>query len=82
MGEVDTGLIARDLSALTAPVEVLPRHAVAAAMAAADMANPPPMAGFHLWQPLRRAVPLMREGVPVDVQVTVTLAEKSMIGRS
>lgn len=56
---MDTGLIARDIDALTAPHTLLPRHAVAAAMAVSGLNGIVPDAGFALWQPLRRTVPLM-----------------------
>ncbi|MGQ0563642.1 MAG: ATP-binding protein [Gemmobacter sp.] len=55
-GEVDTGLIARDLDRLATPPDTGPEVVVAAAMAAAD--SPLPMSGFALWQPLVRTVPL------------------------
>jgi 3-methylcrotonyl-CoA carboxylase alpha subunit len=71
LGAVDTGLIARDIAALTAPADVLPRHAVAAAMAVAGLDVPGPMTGFHLWQPLRRAVPMAHGDTRLDVQVEV-----------
>ncbi|WP_420013694.1 acetyl/propionyl/methylcrotonyl-CoA carboxylase subunit alpha [Tateyamaria sp.] len=70
-GHVDTGLIARDLEVLTTPAPVLPRHAVAAAMAVAGLTTTAPLSGFHLWQPLRRAVPLAREGEAFDIVVEV-----------
>ncbi len=55
-GEVDTGLIARDLGVLAAPPEAGPEVAVAAMMAVADTRGA--LAGFTLWQPLTRTVPL------------------------
>jgi 3-methylcrotonyl-CoA carboxylase alpha subunit len=55
-GEVDTGLIARDVSRL-APLPVPgPEVAVAAAMAVADGGGP--MQGFSLWQPLAQTIAL------------------------
>ncbi|MEM6303629.1 MAG: biotin carboxylase N-terminal domain-containing protein [Pseudomonadota bacterium] len=59
-GDVDTGLIARDLEALTAPVEVTPAHWAAAGMAALGLEEPGPEAGFTLWAPLLRQVTLAR----------------------
>ncbi|WP_299370246.1 acetyl/propionyl/methylcrotonyl-CoA carboxylase subunit alpha [uncultured Tateyamaria sp.] len=70
-GEVDTSLIARDIDALTAAPQVHAAHAVAAAMAASGLDQPGPAAGFSLWQPLRRAVPLMRGDTVLDIQVAV-----------
>ena len=58
-GEVDTGLIARDIDMLTTPCDPAPRHFVAAGMAALDLETPGEMAGFTLWRPLRRAVQLV-----------------------
>ena len=55
-GEVDTGLIARDLDQLAALPVAGPEVAVAAAMAVADSAAP--LAGFTLWQPLLRSIAL------------------------
>jgi 3-methylcrotonyl-CoA carboxylase alpha subunit len=57
-GDVDTGLIARDIEALTVPPQVAPRHAALAGMAALDVLTTGPDAGFHLWQPLKRQVML------------------------
>ncbi|WP_415402562.1 acetyl/propionyl/methylcrotonyl-CoA carboxylase subunit alpha [Tateyamaria sp. SN3-11] len=70
-GEVDTGLIARDIDALTAQPTPQPRHAVAAAMAVSGLTTPAPMAGFSLWQPLRRAVSLALGDSPLDLHVEV-----------
>ncbi|WP_289080996.1 biotin carboxylase N-terminal domain-containing protein [uncultured Sulfitobacter sp.] len=55
-GDVDTGLIARDIDDLTQAPEVEPRHAALAGMAALSLLDPAEGAGFTLWQPLRRAV--------------------------
>lgn len=70
-GEVDTGLIARDIDSLTAPPEVRPHHIVAAAMAVTGLDAPIPLAGFHMWQPLRRTVPLAQGDTCWDAQVEV-----------
>jgi 3-methylcrotonyl-CoA carboxylase alpha subunit len=53
-GDVDTGLIARDLDALAAPPGAGPEVAVAATLAACG--ELPPLAGFALWQPLARTI--------------------------
>ncbi|MFD2738585.1 acetyl/propionyl/methylcrotonyl-CoA carboxylase subunit alpha [Sulfitobacter aestuarii] len=55
-GDVDTGLIARDIETLTQMPEVAARHAALAGMAALDLLAPDADAGFHLWQPLKRHV--------------------------
>tara|TARA_R110002049_G_scaffold23545_2_gene83264 strand:+ start:79342 stop:81288 length:1947 start_codon:yes stop_codon:yes gene_type:complete len=57
-GDVDTGLIARDIDALTAQPEVPARHVALAGMAALDLLAPEGEAGFSLWRPLRRQVML------------------------
>lgn len=70
-GEVDTGLIARDIDTLTAQPTAQPRHAVAAAMAVSGLTTPALLAGFSLWQPLRRAVSLALGDRPLDLHVEV-----------
>ena len=59
-GEVDTGLIARDIEALTTPPEVTARHLALAGMCALDLFETGAESGFHLWQPLKRRVVLTR----------------------
>jgi 3-methylcrotonyl-CoA carboxylase alpha subunit len=70
-GEVDTGLIARDLEALVAQPPIDPRHMVAAAMVALDLVEPEPDSGFTLWAPLHRAVAIKvgETEHAIDVQV-------------
>ena len=70
-GEVDTGLIGRDLEALTAAPDPQPRHAVAAAMALTGLDTGGDMTGFSLWQPLRRAVQLACGDDVLDIHVEV-----------
>ncbi|MEL6451061.1 MAG: biotin carboxylase N-terminal domain-containing protein [Pseudomonadota bacterium] len=70
-GEVDTGLIARDLDALSAAPQPQPQHAVAAAMALSGLDAPEDLAGFSLWAPLRRAVPLQQGDTTLDISVSV-----------
>ena len=65
-GDVDTGLIARDIDALTTPPSPQPRHAVSAAMAAAGVENGGPETGFTLWEPLARTVTLDQAGEVFD----------------
>ncbi|MGC9420553.1 MAG: biotin carboxylase N-terminal domain-containing protein [Rhodovulum sp.] len=69
-GEVDTGLIERDLSALTAATG--PSRAVQAA-AMLEAAAPPdgPLAGFTLWAPLRRTLTLAHAGEEITGAVLV-----------
>ncbi|MEP1766415.1 MAG: biotin carboxylase N-terminal domain-containing protein [Sulfitobacter sp.] len=57
-GEVDTGLIARDLAALTLAPDVAARHVACAGMAALGLDQPSAEAGFTLWAPLLRQVAL------------------------
>ncbi|MFK7752022.1 MAG: biotin carboxylase N-terminal domain-containing protein [Sedimentitalea sp.] len=58
-GQVDTGLIARDLDALVAVGAPEPRHKVAAAMVALGVDGPAhPEQGFALWEPLAQSVVL------------------------
>jgi len=57
-GEVDTGLIARDIDTLTAVPEVAARHVALAGMAAMGLLEPGPEAGFTLWDPLVQQVSL------------------------
>ncbi|MEO0378917.1 MAG: acetyl/propionyl/methylcrotonyl-CoA carboxylase subunit alpha [Pseudomonadota bacterium] len=70
-GEVDTGLIGRDLEALTTAPAPEPRHAVAAAMALSGLDQGDAMTGFSLWGPLRRAVPLALGDTTLDIHVEV-----------
>ncbi|MEL6620629.1 MAG: biotin carboxylase N-terminal domain-containing protein [Pseudomonadota bacterium] len=74
-GEVDTGLIGRDIDALTSTPAPQPRHAVAAAMAVARLDTPGDNTGFALWQPLRRTVPLALAEDRLDPVVEVLGAE-------
>ncbi|MFW2586856.1 acetyl/propionyl/methylcrotonyl-CoA carboxylase subunit alpha [Sagittula sp. SSi028] len=75
-GEVDTGLIARDLDLLTAPTEITPQHWAEVALAALGVAASGDWAqGFTLWQPLRHHVTLTHGD---DTrQVSVEIAGKS-----
>lgn len=70
-GEVDTGLIARDLDTLAAEPVVYPHHKVAAAMLALDLIRTVADTGFTLWAPLRRSVSLRRQGEDFEVEVEV-----------
>ncbi|WBU65325.1 acetyl-CoA carboxylase biotin carboxylase subunit [Paracoccus aerodenitrificans] len=55
-GEVDTGLIARDLDDLIAGSEPDPRSVALAALGVAGLDDPETRAGVTLWQPMRRTV--------------------------
>lgn len=69
-GDVDTGLIGRDLEVLVQAVAVPAATCVAAAMAALDLENTNDETGFSLWAPLHRAVQLRAQDViDLDVQV-------------
>lgn len=70
-GDVDTGLIGRDIDTLAHDTQVSPAGFVAAAMYALGLTETEAETGFTLWAPLHRAVQLMRDGeiVELDVQV-------------
>ncbi len=70
-GEVDTGLIGRDIERLTQPPVRSARHLVAAGMAGLGLFDPAPDAGFVLWQPLRQRIQLMDRGAPHELVVEV-----------
>ncbi|MEX0337499.1 MAG: biotin carboxylase N-terminal domain-containing protein [Arenibacterium sp.] len=63
-GNVDTGLIGRDLDVLVTTPDVQPRHVVTAAMAASGLSAPARETGFTLWSPLDRRV-VMKSGEDV-----------------
>jgi 3-methylcrotonyl-CoA carboxylase alpha subunit len=77
-GDVDTGLIARDLDALTTPAEVTLHHKVAAAMVALDLVDTGSDSGFTLWAPLHRAVTLSHQGERFDIEVQVESADRQL----
>jgi 3-methylcrotonyl-CoA carboxylase alpha subunit len=69
-GDVDTGLIARDLEALAAQPVPCSRARALAAMGALGLTGAAgPVEGFTLWAPLRRAVALSHEGERIDLVV-------------
>ncbi|MFB0932235.1 MAG: biotin carboxylase N-terminal domain-containing protein [Ascidiaceihabitans sp.] len=74
-GDVDTGLIARDIDALTAVAVVTPSHWARAGIAAMDLDMPNAGAGFNLWAPLRQSVALSHEGEEVTLAVEVNSAD-------
>ena len=55
-GQVDTGLIARDLDDLVAAAEPDPAARVLAVIGLAGLADPQARGGATLWQPLRRTI--------------------------
>lgn len=70
-GDVDTGLIARDIDALTAVPEVEARHLALAGMAALGLLENADGAGFTLWRALRRSVVLRLGGEEQLLKVRV-----------
>ncbi len=66
-GDVDTGLIGRDLDRLVQPVQPAPEHWVAAGMAALGVLEGDWLTGFTLWEPLVRSVTLAWQGDPCDL---------------
>ena len=55
-GEVDTGLIERDLDALIAAAEPDPRALALGVIGLSGLADPAAKGGMTLWQPLRRTI--------------------------
>ena len=70
-GEVDTGLIARDIDALTTPPVIAPRHVALAGMAAMGLLDAGPQAGFSLWAPMMQQVMLEWDGEEHLIKVEV-----------
>ena len=70
-GDVDTGLIARDLDALAAPPAPAPETLAEAVLAAAGLLVPSGWeTGFALWTPLNRRVALRRGEEEIAAEVT------------
>ncbi|MDK3016184.1 acetyl/propionyl/methylcrotonyl-CoA carboxylase subunit alpha [Pseudodonghicola flavimaris] len=79
-GDVDTGLIERDLDGLIADPVPEPRLVAQAALAASGlMAAPAPMAGFTLWASLERSVTLLCAEAPRQVTVRLSAADRAEI---
>ena len=75
-GEVDTGLIARDLDVLVLVPEAEPRDVALAVLAGLGLLDDVvPDAGFVLWHPFEREVRLMQDGAEVAVRLTTRSAE-------
>ncbi|MEM7318536.1 MAG: biotin/lipoyl-containing protein, partial [Pseudomonadota bacterium] len=70
-GDVDTGLIGRDLDVLAQAPEPDAAAKAAAAMVALDLHRPQAEAGFTLWAPLHRAALLSWLGEPLEADVQV-----------
>ncbi|WP_227270333.1 ATP-binding protein [Roseobacter weihaiensis] len=70
-GQVDTGLIARDIDSLTAPPPAEPRHWVTAAMAFLGLDRPHDLAGFTLWDPLVQRIELRHADDALTLSVAV-----------
>ena len=78
-GEVDTGLIARDLESLVATSDVAPAARIAAAQAALALHSPSAAeVGFSLWAPLQRSVQLELEGAAFEATVAVESADRQV----
>ncbi|MGR3322413.1 MAG: acetyl/propionyl/methylcrotonyl-CoA carboxylase subunit alpha [Pseudooceanicola sp.] len=72
-GEVDTGLIGREIDRLTAAVPPRGAEAAWAAMVALGLdAAPGPFDGFTLWTPLGRQVALVHRGEAMTVRAEVS----------
>ena len=79
-GDVDTGLIGRDIDALVEPVAVTPQITAQAAMAAlALLGDMPKETGFSLWAPLMRSVSLVSGEDVVEVAVQSISADKAFV---
>ena len=76
-GEVDTGLIERDLNVLThRPASTAETIALSALVAMGLDANPAPQTGFTLWAPVPQTITLLIEGEEVAVKVTTLSADR------
>ncbi|MEM7090970.1 MAG: biotin/lipoyl-containing protein, partial [Pseudomonadota bacterium] len=77
-GDVDTGLIGRDLGALVRVAAVSATSCVAAAMHAAGLVVPYADAGFTLWAPLHRSVQVGHAGDVFHLSVQVASPERQI----
>ncbi len=75
-GDVDTGLIGRELDVLVQEVAPQPFQMVAAAMTALNLVEVEQDAGFTLWAPLHRAVQLRWQDEILDMDVQVESAQR------
>ncbi|MFO6465973.1 acetyl/propionyl/methylcrotonyl-CoA carboxylase subunit alpha [Jannaschia sp. KMU-145] len=69
-GEVDTGLIDREVETLAANPVACTRTRALAAVLALGLDEPPAHDGFHLWEPLRWTVAMDHRGEAIDAVVT------------
>ncbi|MCP5037580.1 MAG: acetyl/propionyl/methylcrotonyl-CoA carboxylase subunit alpha [Rhodobacteraceae bacterium] len=77
-GDVDTGLIARDLVVLTAATPPSAADKALAALAATGLLQRPG-SGFHIWTPLRRVVRLAFAGEAFEVTVVTSSADEHLV---
>jgi 3-methylcrotonyl-CoA carboxylase alpha subunit len=71
-GRVDTGLIDRNVEALTSPRPASPDDVAVAVLAAAGLLDAPaPLAGFTLWAPLARGLRLEQAGNKLEPRIEV-----------
>ncbi|MHA7873960.1 acetyl/propionyl/methylcrotonyl-CoA carboxylase subunit alpha [Roseivivax sp.] len=76
-GDVDTGLIDRDLDALTEVPELAAAHLAEAALIAAGLDGPAtPQQGFALWQPLSQRLVLKRGGEDLVIYLRARGADR------
>lgn len=75
-GQVDTGLIDRDIETLRGPAQPAPADVALAALAALGLDDPSPDAatGFALWQPMEWTARLTQGGAPITARVAVPTA--------
>ena len=77
LGEVDTGLIARDLDALVEEPEVsVQAWAQGALVGLGLIGEVPPETGFTLWQPLKWVISLQHEDDQRDITVIAKSADR------
>jgi 3-methylcrotonyl-CoA carboxylase alpha subunit len=77
-GELDTGLIERDLPRLTEAMPPRP-ETLAAAVLAAEGPMAGPLTGFHLWSPLARRVELRWQGEPFPATLLILSPEEAEV---
>ena len=78
-GDVDTGLIERDLETLVEVEGPSARIVAQAALAAAGLMEADATAGFTLWAPLARSIYLVHDGEEIRAVIRVSGAESAEI---
>ena len=79
-GDVDTGLIERDLEALVVPATPTPQVIAQAALEAAGLAAATePMTGFTLWAPPSRRVVLAHGEAEIAAEITSKGADRHLV---